>query len=59
MVSLLPEKNPNVTPNVPDETTPGLRPWSTPYLQRLNGAAHATEKLPNDSENTEEGNGPS
>jgi len=59
MVSLLPEKSPYITPAVPNETTPGLRLWSTPHVQHLNDAAHATEKISGPGENTAEGEGAS
>jgi hypothetical protein len=29
--------------STPDETTPTLRPWFTPCMQRLNGAARDTQ----------------
>ena len=34
----------------PEETTPELKPWSTPLLQRLNGKATETMKEPGDGE---------
>jgi hypothetical protein len=39
----VPQESLNLTSSAPDKTTPELRPWSTPHVQRLNGAARDTQ----------------
>jgi hypothetical protein len=47
-----PQENPSSTTITPDETTPELRPWTTPHVQSLYGAGRDTQggTVPSDIE---------
>jgi hypothetical protein len=42
-MSILPSPQQDLPASTSDETTPTLRPWSTPRVQRLNNGARDTQ----------------